>query len=229
MLLRPLPVPSPGELVNLSRARAEAGLAVLQTRRATATTSSATRCSATSRSVQTVFTGIAAHVSFGANLAYAGPDDERRRAARLRQLLPGARPAAGARPPARRRTTTAPSASRVVVVLSHDYWTTRFGARPGRAQRDDHRQRPDADDRRRRAARASTARRSARGRECSCRSRCAALMEPGLEGLREPPQLLGLPLRAAEARRVDRAGARGDQRASTARSSTTSRRRCRRA
>ena len=45
---------------------------------------------------------------------------------------------------------------------------------PGVAQPDADRQRPDDDDRRRRAARASTARRSASSRRCSCRSRCAA-------------------------------------------------------
>ena len=60
------------------------------------------------------------------------------------QLLPGARRPAGARPPARARATTARSANRTSSCSSHAYWQTRFGARPGRPQPDDHRQRPGA-------------------------------------------------------------------------------------
>ena len=79
------------------------------------------------------------------------------------------------------------------------------------AQRDDHRQRPGADDRRRRAARLR--RHDARQRAEGLRADHDARADVArLEGLRQPPELLGLPVRAAEAGRVDRAGARGDQR-----------------
>ena len=37
------------------------------------------------------------------------------------------------------------------------------------------------------------------------------LMSPGLEGIRQPPELLGVPVRAPEAGRHDRAGARSAQ------------------
>ena len=60
-----------------------------------------------------------------------------------------------------------------VVVLSHAYWTTRFGQRADVINQHDDRQRPVDDDRRRRAAgfRGHDARGD--GRRSSCRSRCA--------------------------------------------------------
>ena len=51
---------------------------------------------------------MAAHRDFGANLAYRGPDVRRRRAARLRPLLPGSRCHAGAGPAARARRRSRP-------------------------------------------------------------------------------------------------------------------------
>ena len=78
-----------------------------------------------------------------------------------------------------------------VAVLSYDYWSTQLGADPtvlndtiivngqaltivGVAPRGF--ERHDA---------------RALNRRCSCRSRCAALMRPGLEGVRQPAELLG--------------------------------------
>ena len=100
--------------------------------------------------------------------------------------------------------------------------------RSGRAQPADDRQRPADDDRRRRAAgfRRHDARRRAQGLRAD--HACAA-DAPTVHGVRQPAQLLGLSVRAAEAGRLDRAGARRDRRRPTTPSSTTSRRRCRRA
>ena len=60
MLLRPLPVHAPDELVNLSRARPEAGLDVLQQRRRLREVFSYPMFRDLEKA-QTVFTGIAAH------------------------------------------------------------------------------------------------------------------------------------------------------------------------
>ena len=64
--------------------------------------------------------------------------------------------------------------SHFVVVLSHDYWRTRFALNPAILNETLDRQRPGDDRRRRRAARLR--RHDARRRRptCSCRSRCAA-------------------------------------------------------
>ena len=53
--------------------------------------------------VQTVLTGIAAHVPFGVALALSRTDEKQRGDARLRIVFPGARPAAGTRTTARSR------------------------------------------------------------------------------------------------------------------------------
>ena len=84
---------SRARLVNLGGAGAEAGIADLQPGRRLRRRSSATRCSAISRRSQTPFTGIAAHVIFGANLALADRRMSGAGHAGLGQLLPGARPA----------------------------------------------------------------------------------------------------------------------------------------
>ena len=107
MLLRPLPVPEPGALVNLAGAAAQARLATRATRPATATAVFSYPMFRDLERVQTVFTGIAAHCLFGANLAARGQTTSARRHARVGQLLPDARAAAGARPAARRPTTIA--------------------------------------------------------------------------------------------------------------------------
>ena len=220
-----------GEPGQPRRARAQAGLADRATRPATATKSSATRCSATCRRCRPSFTGIAAHRLFGANLSYRGADDERPGPARLRQLLPGAR-----RCSPRSAACLDSNDDRLVGEVAGRRAEPRVlddaGSRadPDVAEQDAHRQRPDADDRRRRAARASTGRRSGASRRCSCRSRCAARWSPGFQRLGQPADLLGLPVRAAAGRASTiETGARGAERASITRSSTTSRRRCRRA
>ena len=209
MLLRPLPVPQPEELVNLaapgpSRARIRAA------RRASCDEVFSYPMFRDLERVQTSFTGIAAHRNFGASLGLQGHDAERRRPARVGQLLSGARPQ-----PALGRLLTPDDDKTVgghfVVVLSHDYWRTRFALNPnvlnqtlvvngqamtivGVAPRgfngttlgdEPGRLRADHD------ARADVAR---------------------LQRLREPPPVLGVSVRAPEARRLDRAGDRRDQR-----------------
>ena len=125
------------------------------------------------------------------------------------QLLPGARPHAGARPAARRRRRPHDRRAHVVVLelrlladalrraiptsleqtlIVNGQPMTIVGVAPRGLRRHDARH---------------------RGRRCSCRSRCAAVLEPGVQGLRQPAQLLGVSVRAAQARRVDGAGARG--------------------
>ena len=61
MLLRPLPVPAPRRLVNLEAPGPKPGSQSCSQAGGLRRTSSAIRCSATSRSLQTSFTGIAAH------------------------------------------------------------------------------------------------------------------------------------------------------------------------
>ena len=80
--------------------------------------------------VQTVFTGIAAHIPFGANLAYEGQTVNGQGLLVSGSYFPVLEltPAAGRLldPNDDRAVGVAP-----VVVLSHAYWTTRFGADPG--------------------------------------------------------------------------------------------------
>ncbi len=73
MLLRPLPVAEPGRLVNLAAPGPKPGSQSCN-QAGDCETSSATRCSATWSGRRPVFTGIAAHRSFGANLAFRKPD-----------------------------------------------------------------------------------------------------------------------------------------------------------
>ena len=227
MLLRPLPVPEPGR-ARQPRAPARSPGRSRAARRATATRSSATRCSATSSGAD----GLHGHrrappVRRQPRVPRA--DAERRGHAGLRQLLPRPRPPAGARrllDPGDDGTVGEPH----VVVLSYDYWRTRFGESPDVLEPDAHRQRPAADHRRRRAARVQGHDARRRARRCSCRSRCATRWSRCFEGsLENRRSVLGLPLRAPEAGRVARAGARRRSTCRTTRSSTTSKRRCRRA
>jgi predicted permease len=128
MLLRPLPVPHPEELVNLSAPGPKPG---------SQSCSQPGNCEAVFsypmlrdlERVQTVFTGVAAHRPFGVNLAYRG-----------QTLNGGGLLVNGSYFPVLR---VAPALGRLlgtgddgtvgephVVVLSYDYWRTRFDASP---------------------------------------------------------------------------------------------------
>ena len=72
------------------------------------------------------------------------------RPARLGQLLLGARPDAGARPLPARRTKSTRAGGAPVVVISYEYWQTRFAGSPTAIGQHDARQRSPADHHRRR-------------------------------------------------------------------------------
>ena len=129
ILLSSLAVPHPGELVNLSAPGPKPG---------------STSCGQAGgcddvfsypmfrdlQKIQTVFTGIAAHIPFGANLAYEGQTVNGQGLLVSGSYFPVLEltPAVG--------RLLDPNDDRVVggapvVVLSHGYWTTRFGADPG--------------------------------------------------------------------------------------------------
>ena len=129
ILLRPLPVPHPSELVNLSAPGPKSGMS---------SCGNAGPCTAVFslpmfrdlEKLQTSFTGIAAHRSFGANLSYKGQSmggDGLQVSGSYFAVL-GLTPARG------RLITSAddtgPAASSVVV-LSYRYWQTRFNSDPG--------------------------------------------------------------------------------------------------
>lgn len=127
-LLRPLPVVRPNELVNLAAPGPKPG---------SNSCGSAGSCEEIFsypmfrdiERLQTVFTGIAAHVEFGANLAYRG------------QTLNGGAllvsgsyfPVLGLQPALGRLFTPEDDrniGNHFVTVLSHDYWATTLGANP---------------------------------------------------------------------------------------------------
>jgi len=129
LLLRPLPVPQPERLVNLSAPGPKPG---------SQSCSQAGSCELVFsypmfrdlERAQTVFTGIAAHRTFGANLAYHG------------QTLNGGGmlvsgsyfSVLGVQPALGRLLTTADDrtvGSHFVAVLSHSYWETHLGSNPG--------------------------------------------------------------------------------------------------
>jgi len=129
MILRPLPVEDPAGLVNLSAPGPKPG---------SQSCNDAGDCNAVFsyamfrdlERVQTGFAGLAAHRSFGANLAYKGQTTSSEG-----MLVSGSYfPVLGLRPAMGRLLT--PDDDRTVgqspvVVLSHDYWRTRFEASPG--------------------------------------------------------------------------------------------------
>lgn len=129
LLLRPLPVQRPGELVNLSAPGPKPG---------SNSCGSAGRCEEVFsypmfrdlEKVQTVLTGIAAHQAFGVNLAYRG---QTLNATGL--FVSGSYfPVLGLQPVVGR--LLGPNDDRAigeshVVVLTHAYWRTRFNADPG--------------------------------------------------------------------------------------------------
>ena len=132
LLMKPLPVPEPARLVNLSAPGPKPG---------------STNCSQAGdcetvfsypmfrdlEKVQTPFTGIAAHLSFGANLSARGQTQDGEG-----MLVSGSYfPVLGLTPAIGRLLTPdddrAPGESHVVV-LGYTYWQTRFGADPGGAR-----------------------------------------------------------------------------------------------
>jgi len=129
MLLRSLPVPEPERLVNLGAPGPKPG---------SQSCNQAGDCEQVFsypmfrdlQEGQTSFTGIAAHRSFGANLAYEGQTESGEG-----MLVSGSYfPVLGVRPALGRLLSPADDQAvggHFVAVLSHDYWETRLGSDPG--------------------------------------------------------------------------------------------------
>lgn len=127
-LLRPLPVVRPAELVNLSAPGPKPG---------SQSCNQAGDCDSVFsyamfrdlERLQTVFTGLAAHVGFGANLAYRGQTTNAQG-----MLVSGSYfPVLGLQPALGRLFTPEDDrniGNHFVTVLSHDYWSTRLGSNP---------------------------------------------------------------------------------------------------
>ncbi|MCX6605953.1 MAG: ABC transporter permease [Acidobacteria bacterium] len=124
VLLRPLPTASPTELVNLTANGPRSGSNSTNNAGGSDSIFSYPMYRDLER-VQTVFTGIAAHRSFGANLSFQGTSS-----AAQGHLVSGSYfPILGLRPALGRLLAPAddetPGAHRLVV-LSHAYWTEKF-------------------------------------------------------------------------------------------------------
>jgi predicted permease len=127
-LLRPLPVVRPSELVNLSAPEPKPGSTSCGQAGSCQEVFSYPMFRDIER-LQTVFTGVAAHVSFGANLAY-----HRQTLNGQGTLVSGSYfPVLGLQPALGRLLTVEDDrniGSHFVTVLSHDYWTTVLGGNP---------------------------------------------------------------------------------------------------
>jgi hypothetical protein len=127
-LLRPLPVVRPAELVDFSAPGPKPGSTSCNQAGSCEEVFSYAMFRDLER-LQTVFTGVAAHVGFGANLAYHGQTLNGQGMLVSGSYFPllGLQPALG-------RLLTADDDRNIgnhfVTVLSHDYWTTRLGANP---------------------------------------------------------------------------------------------------
>jgi predicted permease len=127
-LLRPLPVVRPSELVNLSAPGPKPGSNSCGQAGSCEEVFSYPMFRDLER-LQTVFTGVAAHVSFGANLAYHGQTLSGEGTLVSGSYFPllGLQPALG-------RLLSVEDDRNIgghfVTVLSHDYWTTVLGATP---------------------------------------------------------------------------------------------------
>ncbi|MDA1306546.1 MAG: ABC transporter permease [Acidobacteria bacterium] len=129
MLLKPLPVTAPDRLVNLSAPGPKPG---------SQSCNQAGDCDAVFSYLMfrdleqetRVFTGLAAHRAFGANLSYQGQTQNGEG-----MLVSGSYfPTLGLTPALGRLLGPGDDAvvgESLVAVLSHDYWVTRFGANPG--------------------------------------------------------------------------------------------------
>jgi predicted permease len=129
MLLQPLPVPQPDRLVNLGAPAPKPGNNSCNMAGSCDEVFSYPMFRDLEKS-QTVFTGIAAHVFFGANLAYSGQTTTARGMLVSGSYFPvlGIQPAFGRLigPGDDRAIGESP-----VVVLSHAYWRTRFEGNSG--------------------------------------------------------------------------------------------------
>lgn len=128
MLLRPLPVKEPGQLVNLSAPGPKPGSQSCGVAGECEDVFSYAMFRDLERA-QTVFTGIAAHVVFGANLAFQGQTMNGDGMLVSGGYFPvlGLQPAMGRLLDSNDDRAVGESP---VVVLSHGYWQSRFGSNP---------------------------------------------------------------------------------------------------
>lgn len=130
IMFRPLPVRDPGRLVNLSNPGPKPGSQSCNTAGGCDEVFSFPMYRDLRDAKQDVFTGVAAHRAFGANLAYRGQTmggEGMMVSGNYFQVL-GLQPALG--------RLIGPDDDRdvganFIAVLSHDYWTVHFGADPG--------------------------------------------------------------------------------------------------
>ena len=228
MLLRPLPVPNAARAGQFQVARARSRDRIRAARRAAATRFSATRCSGTSRRRRPASPASPRIATSARSIGYQGTSLSGEGLLVSGSYFPvlgldaGARPAAhaGRRQDRRQRTsswcsattTGAPGSSSIPTVLNETLVVngqamTIVGVAPRGFNGTTLGNNPDV----------------------FVPLTMRGLMQPGLQRLRESPPVLGVPVRAPEAGRVDRAGHGRDQRTVSRRSSTTSKRRCRRA
>ncbi len=210
MLLRPLPVPNADELVNFKSPGTEAGVEFVQPGGRVRRDFQLSDVPGPREGANQL------HRHRGASQLRRQPRlpghlAERRRPAGVGQLLPGARADAGARPAASRRKTTRPSAR-----TSWSCSVTTTGTAASRSN-------PNVLNETlvingQAMTIVGVAPRGFKGTTLGNNPDVFVPLtharpdEPGLQRLREPPPVLGLPVCAPEAGRVDRAGDRRDQR-----------------
>ena len=204
VLLQSLAVPDPSELVNLSAPGPKPGFG---------SCGRAGDCEVVFsyamfrdlQKTQTVFTDIAAHVGFGANLAY-----EAQTSSGEGLLVSGSYFPVLELQPALGRLLDSNDDKLVgesrVVVLSYDYWSSRFGLDPTILNKQVNRQRPEPHHRRRRAE--GLRRHDDRDAACRVRPDHAALDAGRRHRLVAPDRLLGVPVRAPAAGGHNRSRAR---------------------
>ena len=111
MLLRPLPVAAPERLVNLGAPGPKPGSQSCSNAGRLRRRLQLRRCSRSREGAGSRSSGIAAHVSFGANLAYRGQTMNGDGMLVSGSYFPDARHSAGGRAACSRQTTTEPSAA----------------------------------------------------------------------------------------------------------------------
>ena len=209
MLLRPLPVPEPQRLIALAAPGPKPGSQSCNQAGECDEIFSYSMFRDLERS-QTVLTGLAAHRVVRRQPGHPGRADDRRRDVRIGLLLPhpGTHPRAGpaAGPGGRRDPRQRVRRGAELQLLEFP-----LRCRPRRAGPVDRGERADVDGRRCGARRDSRGPPLAPGPWSSSRSPWPGRWS-GFTRLREPPGLLGLPLRAAEAGRQHGAGQRRAQR-----------------
>ena len=213
---------------SISRRRDRSRDRIPAIRPAAATRFSATRCSRISSGCRPASPALPRIATFGGSIGYQGTS-----LGGEGLLVSGSYfPVLGLTPALGRLFTPEDDktvGSHFVVVLSHRLLAQPVRAESGDPQRDARHQRPGDDRRRRRAARIPRHRRSAQVPDMFVPMTMRGLMEPGFNGFENRRQYWAYLFGAPEAGRVDANRRRSRSTVRSKRSSTTSKRRCRRA